>query len=155
MPRKTNRGAEMARHVTVAFAIVCTISPLAAGDRPRAGSLKLNAAAFDHARELINQGHFVADGKGSWTRHQPSAEQENEFIRQHNFSEYGKWHLGIDQRHAENVKARYKFPYGDFNAIHRCALLAVKSRAREYGHSDIESAAAELIEMISSKNPTQ
>src|ERR1041385_3416968 len=155
MPRKTNRGAEMATYVTAVFAILCTISLLAAADRPRAGSLKLNAAALDHARELINQSHFVANKKGSWARHQPSSKQENEFLSQHNFSEYGKWYLGIDQRHAQNVKACYKFPYGDFNAIHRCALLAVKSRAREYGHSEIENAAAELIEMISLKDPTQ
>jgi hypothetical protein len=39
-----------------------------------------------------------------------------------------------------------------FANIHRCGLLAVKSRAREYGYFDIEDAAAKLIEMISSKN---
>jgi hypothetical protein len=52
-----------------------------------------------------------------------------------------------------NSKARYKFPYGDFESIHRCGLLAVKSRAHEYRYADIENAAAELLGMINSRNP--
>jgi hypothetical protein len=121
-------------------------------EQPQPGRIKPNVAAFDYARELVQQGRFVADGKGSWSRDHPSTEQENEFIRINGFAEYAKWHLGIDERHSVNSKARYKFPYGDFANIHRCGLLAVKSRAREYGYSDIEDAAAKLIEMISAKN---
>src|SRR5438874_11362049 len=61
------------------------------------------------------------------------AEDENEFIRAHGFAQYSKWHLGIDENHAEATKARYKFPFGDFNNVHRCGLLAVKSRAHLLG----------------------
>ncbi len=74
------------------------------------------------------------------------------FIRLHGFGEYAKWHLGIDDAHAENTKQRYKFPYGDFKNVHRCALLAAQSRAGQYQHYDIERAAIELREMIATEN---
>ena len=115
-------------------------------------AVRRNQDAFDYARELIKQGRVVADGRGAWSQHQPSAEEENEFIRLHGFGEYAKWHLGIDDAHGEKTKARYKFPYGDFKNVHRCALLAVESRAAQYKHYGIENAALELREMISSSN---
>ena len=132
--------------------VLCAISTALGGDRPRVAAVKLNLAALDYAQELIKQGRIIADRKGSWGRDQPSAENENEFIRIHGFGEYAKWHLGVDERHAENTKSRYKFPYGDLKNMHRCALLAVRSRARQYGHSEIETAATKLLnEMMSSK----
>jgi hypothetical protein len=116
-------------------------------------SIGLNENAFAFAVQLIKEGHFIADGKGAWSGHQPSADEENEFIRVHGFGEYAKWHLGIDNRFVENTKRRYKFPYGDFKNVHRCALLAVKARARQHGHTEIESAAAELERAIKDKPP--
>src|SRR6266478_6810066 len=118
-------------------------------------SIELNEIAFTFAMELIKEGQAVPDRKGGWTKHRPSADEENEFIRLYGFAQYAKWHLGIDERHATNSKARYKFPYGDFESIHRCGLLAVKSRAREYRHADIEKAAAHLLGMINSRNPSR
>ncbi len=115
-------------------------------------AVRLNQDAFDYARELIKQGHVVADGRCAWSQHQPSAEEENEFIRLHGFGEYAKWHLGIDDAHGEKTKARYKFPYGDLKNVHRCALLAIESRAAQYKHYGIENAALELREMISASN---
>jgi hypothetical protein len=113
-----------------------------------AGVVRLNRSAFEYAQELIRQGHVIADSHGDWAQHQPSAERENEFIRQHGFAEFAKWHLGIDERHAENSKVHHKFPYGDFTSVRRSALLAVKSRARQYGYVDVENAAVRLLEMI-------
>jgi len=112
--------------------------------------LRLNVAAFNYAKELISQGHMVIDGKGAWREDQPSTEAENEFIRLHGFGEYAKWHLGIDDRYSENTKRRYKFPYGDFKNLHRCALLAAQSRARQYKYSEIENAATQLRALIGS-----
>jgi hypothetical protein len=106
--------------------------------------VELNENAFTFAAQLIKEGQVVADAKGDWTKHRPSADEENEFIRGHGFGEYAKWHLGIDRRFPETSKQRYKFPYGDFKNVHRCGLLAVKSRARQYGYTEIENAAAEL-----------
>ena len=107
-------------------------------------SIELNEIAFTFAAELIKKGQVVADGKGAWSRDRPSAQQENEFIRRYGFAEYAKWHLGIDCRFPENTKGRYKFPFGDFKNVHRCGVLAVKARARQYDYAEIENAAGEL-----------
>jgi hypothetical protein len=111
-------------------------------------SVKLHRAGFAHAKELIAAGKVVVDDRDAWSEHQPSAHDENEFIRVHGIAEYGKWHLGIADDADENTKARYKFPYGDFRAVHRCAVLAAESRAGQYKYQDIESAAAHLHGMI-------
>ena len=138
--------------LTVVWLICGAPSRALAAEGIAAHTVKLNTAAYEHARELIRAGQVTIDGKGAWRAHQPSAAAKTEFIRVHGFSEYAQWHLGIDERHGEHAKVRYKFPYGDFNHVHRCALLAVKSRAREYGHVEIEHAAAQLLELIRPKN---
>ncbi|MDB5290015.1 MAG: hypothetical protein JWL69_1256 [Phycisphaerales bacterium] len=108
----------------------------------------LHKSAFQYAKELIGEGKFVFDERDAWSEHQPTAEQENEFIRDHGFAEYGRWHLGIDDSEPEDTKARYKFPYGDFKNVHRCAVLSAESRAGQYKYHDIENAAAHLHGMI-------
>ena len=115
-------------------------------------SIELNEIAFTFAMELIKEGQAVPDRKGGWTKHRPSADEENEFIRLHGFAQYAKWHLGIDRRFPENTKRRYKFPYGDFKNVHRCGLLTVEARARQYGYAEIETAAAELDRAIKQPN---
>ena len=138
----------ISRPAVVSFVTVgilfCAISGVFARSR---GSIKLNEDAFAFAARLIKQGHVIADGKGAWRKHRPSTDEENEFIRLHGFGEYAKWHLGIDERFGANTKQRYKFPYGDFKNVHRCGVLAVKARARQYGYTEIESAAAKLLEI--------
>ena len=114
--------------------------------------IELNEIAFTFANELIKQGQVIADGKGAWTKHRRSPDEENEFIRLHGFAQYAKWHLGIDRRFPENSKQRYKFPYGDFKNVHRCGLLAAKARARQYGHAEIEKAAEELGRAVKQPN---
>ena len=74
--------------------------------------------------------------------------QENEFIKLHGFDEYGKWYLGIDEEEREHTKGRYKSPYGDFENVHRCGVLAAESRAGQYKYYDIENAAAHLHGML-------
>jgi hypothetical protein len=111
-------------------------------------SVQLNQSAFRHARQLINAGKFVADERDAWSEDQPSTQEENEFIRKHGFEEYGKWHLGIDEEQPKDRKRRYKFPYGDFEKVHRCAILTAESRAGQYKYFDIENAVAHLHGMI-------
>jgi hypothetical protein len=72
----------------------------------------LNTTAYDYAQELVNEGKVIDDERDAWSEHQPSAQQENEFILQHGYGEYAKWYLGIDDAEAEDTKGRYKFPYG-------------------------------------------
>jgi hypothetical protein len=111
-------------------------------------AVKLNNKALKHAKTLVLQGKYVYDERDDWSEHQPSAEDENEFIRLHGMDEYAKWHLGIDDEKSKDTKGAYEFPYGDFEKVHRCGLLAAESRAAQYKHADIASAVAHLHGMI-------
>jgi hypothetical protein len=108
----------------------------------------LNRRAFINAKELIEQGKFVVDERDSWSGHKPSAEEENAYIKKYGFPEYGKWYLGIDTEENDDTKARYKFPYSDFEKVHRCGVLAAESRAGQYKYRDVEQAVAHLHGMI-------
>jgi hypothetical protein len=114
-------------------------------------AVTLNPRAYEHAKELINEGRFVFDERDAWSEHQPSAEEENEFIRRHGFAEYGKWYLGINDEKPEETKGHYEFPYGDFKKVHRCGVLTAESRAGQYKHYDIENAAAHLHGMLDAR----
>src|SRR5258705_8883536 len=111
-------------------------------------AVQLNNRAFDYEKELITEGHFVFDQRDAWREHRPSAEQENEFIREHGFREHGRWYLGVNDEKPEDTKGHYEFPYGDFTDVHRCGALSAASRAGQSKHLDIESAAAHLHGMI-------
>jgi hypothetical protein len=111
-------------------------------------AVTLNRRAFDHAKTLITEGRIVFDERDSWSEHRPSAPQENEFVRLHGFAEYGKWYLGINDEKPDDTKGHYEFPYGDFENVHRCGVLAAENRAGQYKHYDIENAAAHLHGMI-------
>jgi hypothetical protein len=117
-------------------------------------SVKLNRGAYQYAQALIRQHECVLDERDDWSEHRPLAAQENRFIEVEGFAEYSKWHLGIDDAARENTKAHYKFPYGDFQKVHRCAVLSAESRAGQYKYYDIELAAAHLhgmLEMLGSE----
>ncbi len=111
-------------------------------------AVKLNRPAYEHAQQLIKAGHRVLDDRGDWSEQQPSAAEENDFIREHGFSDYAHWHLGVNDEKHEDTKERYEFPYGDFTDVHRSGVLAAESRAGQYGHRDIELAAAHLLGML-------
>jgi hypothetical protein len=111
-------------------------------------AVRLNRGGYEHARQLIEEGRFVADERDLWSEHQPSARQENEFLAAHGIGEYGRWYLGVDDAVPEERKARYKLPYGDFEKLHRCGVLSAEVRAGQYKHYDIELAAAHLHGMI-------
>jgi hypothetical protein len=135
------------------LALFCALS--IANGQGKSSAITLNRRALEFGQELINQQHVVIDKRTAWGEHRPSAEKENEFIRQHGFAEYARWHLAIDERYRENTKARYKFPYGDFKDVHRCALLAAKSRAAQYQYDEIANAAALLEQKIRASSDIQ
>lgn len=109
---------------------------------------RLNEGGYRHARMLIEHGRYVADERDSWSEHQPTARQGNDFIAEHGIREYQKWHLGIDDEVPETRKSRYTFPYGDFAKVHRCGVLSAEVRAAQFGYDGIESAAAHLHGML-------
>lgn len=49
----------------------------------------------------------------------------------------------MDDEEDPERKGRYKFPYGDFEKVHRCGLLAAESRAGQRKYHDIELAVTE------------
>ena len=110
--------------------------------------MKLNERAYEHAQRLIADRRIVLDGRDEWSEHQPSTQDENRFIQKHGMDEYARWFLGINEDQPAENKARYRFPYGDFEAVHRCGVLAAESRAGQYKHLDIERAAAHLHGML-------
>ncbi len=149
LPTHENQKSRIMTAVFAAgFILYGAISPAVGSGQERINAVKLNVGAFEYAKTLIKQGHIVADGRGAWSEHHPSAVAENEFIRLHGFGEYAKWHLGIDDRYAENTKRRYKFPYGDFKNVHRCGVVAAQSRAGQHKYYEVENAAAQLKAMI-------
>jgi hypothetical protein len=114
-------------------------------------SVELNRSGYEYAQRLALEGQVVLDERDDWSEHQPTATAENEFIREHGIGAYANWHLGIDASHGEGTKARYKFPYGDFRDVHRCAVLAAESRAGQRTYVDIEVAAAHLHGMLETR----
>ncbi len=107
-------------------------------------AVTLNQRAYAHAQRLLDDGRAVRDDRDAWSEHRPSAGQENDFLAEHGWSEYEKWFLGIDDEHREETKQRYKFPYGDFRNVHRCAVLSAESRAGQYENVGVELACAHL-----------
>src|ERR1700710_883517 len=107
-------------------------------------AIKLSRRSYEHAQQLVEEGKVVLDDRDDWSEHQPSAAEENAFIEEHGYAEYGRWHLAIDDERPADTKAHYKFPYGDFSDVHRCAILAAESRAGQRKYTDVEMAAAHL-----------
>jgi hypothetical protein len=111
-------------------------------------AVKLHRPGYDHAKQLVTERKVVLDDRDDWSEHQPSAAEENAFIEAHGYAEYGRWHLAIDDERPHDTKGHYKFPYGDFSAVHRCAILAAESRAGQRKYTDVESAAAHVHGML-------
>ena len=111
-------------------------------------AVKLNQRAYDHAKQLVAEGNYVYDERDDWSEHQPSADDENRYLEEHGFDEYGRWSLVVDDEHGEDTKSHYRFPYADFERVHRCGVLAAESRAAQYGHEDIRAAAAHVHGML-------
>jgi hypothetical protein len=117
-------------------------------------AVKLHKPGYDHAKRLVSNGKVMLDDRDDWSEHQPSAAQENAFIDEHGYGEYGRWHLAIDDQRPPNTKGRYKFPYGDFRAVHRCGVLAAESRAGQRKYTDVELAAAHVHGMLDALRPS-
>jgi hypothetical protein len=111
-------------------------------------AVRLSNRAYAYAKQLIDDRRVVLDDRDAWSEHRPSAREENAFIAEHGWGEYGRWHLGVDDEARPETKAYYKFPYGDFQDVHRCAILSAESRAAQRKYADIESAAAHLHGML-------
>jgi hypothetical protein len=111
-------------------------------------TVKLNKRAFDHAKDLIAKGQTVMDERDDWSEHEPTADQENEYLEKHSWDEYALWYLGLDDTMSPETKGHYKFPYGDFRRVHRCGVISAEVRAAQRDYEDIRKAAAELHKLL-------
>jgi hypothetical protein len=111
-------------------------------------TVKLNGPGYKHAKRLIEEGKFIDDDRDAWSDHHPSTQTEKDFIKKSGFSEYGKWFLGVNDEYREESSRHYEFPYGDFENVHRCGILAAQGRAGQDKNFDVENAAADLLAVI-------
>jgi hypothetical protein len=106
----------------------------------------LNAAAVEHAHQLIDARQYVLDSE--WGDVQPKADAQNDYLERHSWDEYAAWHLGLTEGAAEHTKARYAFVYGDLRRVHRAGLIACVYRASEWRHKAIELGAHDLLQRL-------
>ena len=109
-------------------------------------SYAVNPAAVERARRLIDARQYVLDS--DWGDVQPSADDENAYLRTHSWEQYAAWHLGLTEGANDETKARYAFVYGDFRRVHRTGLIACVYRAAEWRHKAIELAAHDLLQHL-------
>jgi hypothetical protein len=111
-------------------------------------TVKLNERGYEHAKRLIEEGKFVDDERDAWSDHHPPTQTEEEFIEKNGFFEYSKWFLGVNYEYREESRRHYEFPHGDFENVHRCGILAARSRAGQDKYFDVEKAVADLLAVI-------
>ena len=109
-------------------------------------SYTLNKAAVAKARQLIDARQYVLDS--DWGESQPKADDENGYLENHSWEEYGEWHLGLTEGANDETKARYAFVYGDLRRLHRTGLIACVYRASEWRHKEVELAAHNLLQEL-------
>lgn len=109
-------------------------------------SYKVNKKGVARARKLIDARRYVLDSV--WSDVQPSADDENRFLESHAWAEYAEWHLGLTEGANDDTKNRYGFVFGDFQRVHRSALIACHFRAAEWRHKEVELAAHRLLQHL-------
>ena len=122
---------------------------MTAGQYPAVASYSVNPDGVAWAQHLIDSGQYVLDS--DWGQVQPSASQQNDYLKSHSWPEYARWHLGLTDGARDETKARYAFVYGDLRRLHRMGLIACQYRAAEWRHKDVELAAHELLQRLDSR----
>lgn len=113
-------------------------------------AMQVNKEAVENAKRLIRDGKVVKDS--DWSKVQPSASEENKYLEDHDWDEFGKWYLARDTSDDKDTKGGHNFPFGDFKKVHRKGLIAAKQRAAQNDYGSVEKAADELIELIDGGN---
>ena len=109
-------------------------------------SYSVNPAGVAKARELIEARQYVLNSE--WGDSQPTADDENAYLENHDWDEYGGWHLGLTEGATDETKARYAFVFGDFRRLHRMGLIACRYRAAQWRHKEVELAAHDLLQHL-------
>jgi len=112
-------------------------------------SYTLNKKAVANIRKLIEAKQYVLDS--DWGEVQPKADDENAYLKNHDWDDYAAWHLGLTDGATDKTKGRYAFVVGDFRRVHRSAIIASHYRAAEWRHKAIELAAHDLLQVLDKK----
>jgi hypothetical protein len=67
-------------------------------------TVKLNEVALSHAHGLLRRNEITHDERDDWSKHAPSTDENNAFIKEHGMAEYAKWHLGEDTEETDGTK---------------------------------------------------
>src|SRR5215207_11323218 len=110
---------------------------------------EVNEVAVAFAHELIERRRYVL--RSDWGARQPTARDQNRYLKSHDWDDYSRWHLGLTDGPADETKARYAFVFGDFHRVHRTGLIAVVYRASEWRHKAVELAAHDLLQVLDRK----
>jgi hypothetical protein len=103
----------------------------------------VNKSGVAKARALIDAHQYRV--RSRWADVQPSAAEQNAFLKSHSWEEYAGWHLALTDGVADQTKARYAFVFGDFRRLHRMGLIACYYRAAEWEHKEVMVAAHNLL----------
>jgi len=103
----------------------------------------VNKRGVAKARELIDNRQYRV--RSRWAEVQPRAAEQNAFLKDHGWDEYGRWHLALTEGPSDETKARYAFVFGDFRRLHRMGLIACYYRAAEWEHTEVMKAAHSLL----------
>lgn len=107
---------------------------------------RVNEVGLANARALIEARRYVV--RSRWSDVQPSAKQQNAFLKTHSWDEYASWHLALTEGASDGTKGRYGFVFGDFRRLHRMGLISCRYRAAEWDHKHIELAAHDLLQRL-------
>ena len=110
---------------------------------------RVNRRAVSFAKRLIDEGKYAA--ASDWGEAQPRADDENAYLKNRSWTDYGAWHLGLTVDANDETKARYAFVFGDFKRIHRSGIIACHFRAAEFRHKEVELAAHRLLQYLDKK----
>jgi len=111
-------------------------------------AVKLNKEAVEHAKKLIKGKLEVAKHHSDWSEDKPTQDEVVKYLNTHDMQDYALWFLGINTDFPEESKELYDYPTGDLKIIHISALKDSLKHARHHGHTEIENAAKELIDLI-------
>jgi hypothetical protein len=106
----------------------------------------VNRRAVAKARKLIDAGQYRV--RSRWADVQPRADEQNAYLEEHSWDEYGAWHLGLTEGAPDETKRRHAFVFGDFRRLHRMGLIACYYRAAEWEHTEIMVAAHNLLRYL-------
>src|SRR5579872_4726376 len=111
-------------------------------------AVKLNKSGYEHAEEMIRLGVEVDHIPDNWDEVKPTVDDELNYIDSHTLEEYGLWYLGVDTSIPANNRAKFVYPYGDFNVVQESALIIAERQAKKNQHDDIAKAAGELLKKL-------